>query len=191
MIYKNLNDEELLSALWGEDGNAFKEIYNRYWSKLYAVAYRKIGVKEIAEELVQELFLNLWVKRKTVQINSSLEAYLFSAIKYIIINYYQAQTVRNNYKLTLNSNASTNCTEEAVVAGELEIKFKQGLDSLSTKSRQVFEKSRLHNQTTQEIATDMQLTDKAVEYHITKALKHLRGFLKDFVVPAIAFSFLS
>jgi RNA polymerase sigma-70 factor (ECF subfamily) len=186
-----LSDDELLKGLWNESAHSFKEIYDYYWSKLYWVAYRKIGEKEIAEELVQEIFLNLWLKRKTIVIKSSLEAYLFTAVKYSIINHYQAQLVRNKYHLAPeHAFSSSNFTEEEVLTEELYAAFRKALAALSTKTRLVFEKSRLQHLTNKEIANELQLTDKAVEFHITKTIKHLKVYLKDFVIPCFIFFFI-
>lgn len=185
----SIRDNILLDGLHNESVDSFQAIYDGYWLKLYQVAYRKTGEKEVAEELVQEIFLNLWLKRKTLTITSSLEAYLFTAIKYAIINYYHSQLVRNKYQLTADRPVvAANYTEESVLTNELNLNLKNALALLSAKSRQIFEKSRFQNLSNKEIARELQLTDKAVEFHITKTLKHLKIFLKDFVVPLLFIS---
>ncbi|PSR53187.1 hypothetical protein AHMF7605_06415 [Adhaeribacter arboris] len=192
MSQSSLTDEELLSGLGQDSAQSFKQIYDLYWSKLYLVAYRKTGQKEVAEELVQEIFLNLWLKRKLIVIKSSLDAYLLTAVKYSVINYYQAQLVRNKYKAAAeHARAAANFTEEQVLTEELNSTFKQALEALSNKTRQIFEKSRFQNLSNKEIAYELQLTDKAVEFHITKSLKHLKVFLKDFVIPFFLICFSS
>ncbi len=187
MNQNSLRDNELLNGLRNESADSFQAIYDSYWPKLYQVAYRKTGEKEVAEELVQEIFLNLWLKRTTLIITSSLEAYLFTAVKYAIINYYHAQLVRNKYQQSAADRpmVAANYTEESVLTSELHLSLKNALALLSAKTRQVFEKSRFQNLSNKEIAHELQLTDKAVEFHITKSLKHLKIFLKDFVTPLL------
>ncbi|QNF32122.1 RNA polymerase sigma-70 factor [Adhaeribacter swui] len=186
MSPNSLKDNELLDGLRNESAESFRVIYDRYWTKLYQVAYRKTGTKEVAEELVQEIFLNLWLKRKTIVITSSLEAYLFTAVKYAIINHFQSQLVRTKYQSAADhSIAAANYTEESVITSELNTALKNALALLSAKTCEVFEKSRFQNLSNKEIAHELQLTDKAVEFHITKTLKHLKIFLKDFVVPLL------
>ena len=188
MNKNRFNDDEHLEGLRNESVRSFKKIYDFYWPKLYSVAVRKTGKKEVAEELVQEIFLNLWLKRKTIVITSNLEAYLVTAVKYSIINYYQSQLVRDKYQSMIEpAMASANFTEQAVFIAELQEIFKKGLQTLSNKSRQIFEKSRFQNLSNKEIARELQLTDKAVEFHITKSLKHLKVFLKDFVLPFLLY----
>ncbi|QMU28249.1 RNA polymerase sigma factor [Adhaeribacter radiodurans] len=185
-----ITDEELLNGLRQESASAFKQIFDLHWNKLYQIAYRKTGSKEIAEELVQEIFLNIWLKRKSITIKSSLEAYLVTSVKYSIINHYKAQIVRSRFKLTTHQlPAAANFTEEQVLTEELNSTFKKALESLSKKTRQIFEKSRFQNLSNKEIAYELQLTDKAVEFHITKSLKHLKVFLKDFVLPLFIICF--
>ena len=94
--YKIFTDDILSRLLRTGDEMAFQEIYQRFWKKLYAVAYRKVGVKEIAEELIQDIFEKLWNKRESVIIEN-LDYYLFSAVKYSVINYIKSQITEQKY----------------------------------------------------------------------------------------------
>jgi DNA-directed RNA polymerase specialized sigma24 family protein len=63
MKYNLLNDDQLVELLKKDNKCAFEEIYNRYWYKLYGIAYHQTGTKEEAEELVHDLFESIWLKR--------------------------------------------------------------------------------------------------------------------------------
>lgn len=66
---------------------AFDEIYERYWSKLYAYAYNRLRDKETCEEIIQEVFVSLWANRKTTKIESSVSGYLYQAVKFQMLNF--------------------------------------------------------------------------------------------------------
>ena len=76
--YKSWSDEALLTALLADNREAFAELYERHWYRVFALAYRKLKVRETAEELVQDLFTTLWHKRREQAIEN-LEHYLTSA----------------------------------------------------------------------------------------------------------------
>jgi len=176
-------DTALLDALQTGDEGAFGEVYKRYCYRLFTVAYRKLKSREVAEELVQDLFATLWSKRAEAQIQH-LESYLFSALRYRIINYVKAQRVRAGYKLycrVAQSDATSN-TEEQLAHQDLHTALSAGLDRLPEKSREVFRLSRLEHHTVPEISGRLHLSEKAIEYHITKSLKLLRGYLQDFLL---------
>ena len=96
MNYKIFDDAILLKLLRAGDGAAFEEIYFRYSEPVFLAALKKVRSKTIAEELVQNLFISLWVKRETVQIQQ-LQSYLQSAIRYQVIDYIRSKIIRERY----------------------------------------------------------------------------------------------
>lgn len=84
MPYSDYSDEKLVWLFHNEDNQGFAEIYNRYWKKLVGMAIYKTNDRNTAEEIVQELFVNLWERRATLLIQN-LENYLFVALRYLII----------------------------------------------------------------------------------------------------------
>lgn len=158
-------------------------MYERYWYRVFALAYRKLKSRETAEELVQELFATLWHKRAQQTINQ-LESYLLTSINHRIISHIRAHRLRGHYAAYCRSLATeaTHETEEALAATDLSCAFLQGVERLPAKSREVFRLSRLEHQSVEEIAARLDVTPKAVEYHLTKSLKLLRTYLREFLV---------
>lgn len=183
--YTSWTDAALLEALRTDDADAFGEIYRRYCYRLFTMAYRKLRSREVAEELVQDLFEALWHKRATGQVQQ-LEPYLFTAIRYRVINYVKSQHVRAGYELycRLYQPSTDQSTEKLLAAKDLHAALEAGLRRLPEKSREVFRLSRLEHYTVAEISGRLQLSEKAIEYHITKSLKLLRGYLQDFLLTA-------
>jgi RNA polymerase sigma-70 factor (ECF subfamily) len=184
--YASLADAELLAALRAGDAGSFAEIYARYCYPLFTLAYQKLKSRETAEELVQDLFENLWQRRASHDIQQ-LKQYLFSALRYRIINYVKAQQVRAGYELycRLNTSEADTATEDALATNELRAALLAGLRKLPTKTREIFQLSRLEQYSVAEISGRVNLSEKTVEYHITKSLKLLRGYLREFLVLVI------
>jgi RNA polymerase sigma-70 factor (family 1) len=181
--YAALSDADLLAALRTDDEGSFTEIYQRYCYQLVTVAYRKLSSREAAEELVQDLFENLWNRRASHDIEQ-LKQYLFSALRYRIINYVRAQQVRAGYELycRLTGAEADTTTEDALAHGELSAALLAGVRSLPAKTREIFQLSRLEQYSVAEISGQVNVSEKTVEYHLTKSLKLLRSHLRDFLV---------
>jgi RNA polymerase sigma-70 factor (ECF subfamily) len=177
MIYASLDENDLIRLLNEGDKNAFQEIYKRYWKKLYQVAERKVR-KEIAEEIIQDIFISLWNNRKTT-INN-LKYYLFSSVKYGILNHFKKQITEYNFseEALYESSKFDNSTEYSLFLEDLLKSIEAALLHLPPKTQQIFRLSRFELLSTKEIAVQLNLSEKAIEYHLTQALKTLRIYLK-------------
>ncbi|QIL77050.1 RNA polymerase sigma-70 factor [Hymenobacter sp. HDW8] len=187
-LYASYTEADLLQALRTDDEGAFEEVYKRYCFRLFTVAYRKLKQREEAEELVQDLLADLWSRRATMQIQQ-LDQYLFSAIRYRIINYIKSQKLKSGYEFycQLHNSVSTDNTENALAINDLSAALMAGVENLPEKSRQIFELSRLEHCTVPEISVRVNLSEKSVEYHLTKSLKLLRSYLRDFLMLTLSF----
>jgi len=168
------SDEELILLLKEERIDAFEELYNRYWDKLYAAAYKRVRSREISEEVVQDFFTSLWLNRKTNEIKSSFAAYVFTAVRYLVLNYIQKEIVRNTYKGSLLVDNADNSTEETLIANDLLSNINKEVELLPVKCKSVFELSRKEYKTNKEIALELGISEKTVENQLTKALRRLR-----------------
>jgi RNA polymerase sigma-70 factor (family 1) len=186
--YSAWSDAALLTALAADDRTAFAEIYERYWYRVFAVAYRKLKSRETAEELVQDLFAGFWHKREQHSIQQ-LEHYLMAAINRRVIGHLRAHQVRAAYAdyCRWYQTDTSEETEKTLAAADLSEAFAKALLLLPAQSREIFRLSRLEHFTVQEISVRLNLSSKAVEYHLTKSLRLLRGYLKDFVVATLVF----
>lgn len=179
MNYQPLPDDQLVSLLRADDTRAFAEIYERYWYKLFRVAYHKIGAREEAEELVHDVFESLWHKRRDVVV-SHLGAYLVVAIKHLSTNHIKSQINHRKLQeyLIFHQLHQSFSTEELVNFTELSDALKVVMQQLPEKSSEIFKLSRFENQSVKDIAHRLNLSEKAVEYHITKSVKWLKENLK-------------
>jgi len=182
MKYCTQSDDELIKLLKTDDQKAFHEIYNRYWPQLYKTAYNKLHLHEIAEETVQNIFVKLWEKRNVSSI-LHLENYLQTAVKYQVINYYKSILAKEKYlsKIKDESLETSNTSHTKLLLDEISVIVDKAIQSLPEKTQIVFNLSRSENYSVKEISESMHLSEKAVEYHITKSLKRLRLYLKEII----------
>ncbi len=184
------SDVTLLEGLRSGNELAFSEIFKLHWKKVYRIAFLKLRSEELAEELVQDLFLTLWEKRETLEI-TNLGPYLSTAIKHRIISHIRKQLVHQKYwvyyKTTFTETEAV--TEKDVEYNELLNQFENGLFDLPEKSKKVFKLNRLEGRSIPEIANMLNLSEKAIEYHLTRSLKQLRLHLKAFILPSIILCF--
>lgn len=180
---KSLTDIDLLAMVKMDQMDAFEEMYNRHWKKLYIFAYKRIKSKEIAEEIVQDFLTNLWAGRKTIVVKSSFEGYIYTSIRNLVLNCIAKETRRNAYSqfIRLFKTDVDNSTEETVYIKDFYFNLQKELSYLPTKCRSVFEMSRQDNKSNKEIASELGISEKTVESHLTKAIRRLRVNLNSFL----------
>lgn len=185
------DDAALLRALARDDEQAFAEIYERYWDGLHAHACRKLGCPQEAEEVVQDLFVALWDKRRRATDIEQLNAYLYTALKYRVIDCIRAQAVRQAHAAAPPAVSADRGTEETVAVSDLAAALAASLRRLPGHTREVFHLSRLEHRTVPEIAAHLQVSPKTVEYHLARSLRMLRGCLREFIACALLLPMLN
>lgn len=181
ITYNLFTDEQLLKLLKRDDAAAFEALYDRYWYRLYVSAYRRIQCKEDTEEAVQNLFESLWRNRQKITIRSSLENYLFTAIRYIVLRIlYKKNSMRSSSEVAPEQFIADSSTDESILIDDLSKQIDKLVESLPKKCRNVFELSRYEMKSHKEIAMLMGISEKTVENHLTKALRHIKTNLNHF-----------
>lgn len=182
MEYQLLSDEMLVKLLRVDDAAAFQEIYRRYFRPLTLTALSRLRTQETAEEIIQEVFMSLWEKRAKQDIQQ-LKAYLFAALRYQIIDFYKSRILTERYVDcdAVEQVLPQNTTESDLDFQEITSIFKNVVESLPPKTKQIFRLSRVDHETTREISLRLKIPERTVEYHITSALKTLRIQLQDFM----------
>lgn len=176
--YHSYSDEELLYLIRESDEAAFKEIFDRYWKKLYAISYNRLQSRHSAEDVVQDVLSTLWTRREKLEINT-LDSYLSSAVRYSIFHAVRKQLRNEELAHTIHTgkNAFTTIDEVSKYKTAEEAVQKE-INRLPDKCRLVFQYSRELGMSNSEIAKELQLSSKTVEAHITRAIRQLRSVLK-------------
>ncbi len=167
---------------------AFEEIYRRYWSKIYFAAYKILKEHEVASDITQEVFTNLWLKRDTAEINN-LSSYLYGMVRNMVLKNLRDGKIAQSHLDRMNHVTFVNQTEETVNLNQLQDIYAASMAALPERCREVFHLSRHENLSVKEIALQMSISPKTVENQITKALKLLRVAFSEVVL--LAFILLS
>lgn len=172
-------DSELLAMLRQQDEHAFNELYTRYWEKLFNAAYKRLKSAEAAEEVVQDLFTDLWLRRERLDIRQGLAIYLFSAIKYLVIKQMHKSAAKTVFVYGREEifKESDNSTEESLIANDLRSHLQSRVELLPVKCKEIYHLSRDEHQSNKDIARQLNISEKTVENQISKALKRLRASL--------------
>lgn len=176
------DERSLIHLLQQGDEEAFEMLYNRHWEKLLTAAYHRTGSMETAKELVQDVFANLWRRRNRLNIKTTFAAYIFSAMKYTVLDHIRSQAVKERYVKAIKKTAqeTDNATLDFIAYKELNTLLEKEVNKLPEKCRMVFRLSRMEHYSTKEIAEKLQISPKTVENQLTKALKVLRTNLQEF-----------
>jgi RNA polymerase sigma-70 factor (family 1) len=180
--FTDIHDNDILHLLDQDDAAAFRELYNRYWDKMYSAAYKRVKDSAVAEEIVQDLFADIWYRRRMLPDVISIRIYLYTAIHYKAINHIRKQIRRDNFEKHINLYHLDfdNSTEDHVIVNDLNARLQLEVNQLPLKCREVYTLSRNEYKTNKEIAQHLGISEKAVEKHITKALKRLKTSLNIF-----------
>lgn len=176
-------EAELLKGLCAGHKDAFEEIFKRYWQQLYNTAFSKLQSHDEAEEIVQNIFCDLWNKRKALLIEN-LSWYLHTSIRNRVLNQIRHKITERKYCEYYKAffPQKSNATENTIHYADLSEAVEVAMNKLPKKSRLVFKLNRLEGRSIAEIASSLKLSKKAIEYHLTKSLKELRVQLKDFIL---------
>lgn len=174
--YGKYTDQQLVSLLKTGDRAAFTEIYNRYWSSMYAHVYKMLRSREDTMDILQDMFSNLWLKAADIKAETKLSGHLYIAARNRVFNLIQQNKVKNDYLASVAKFLSEAGTEtmdrlderDMVEAIEGEIK------NLPPRMREVFELSRKHNLSHKEIAERLNISDQTVRKQVQQALRILR-----------------
>lgn len=175
--YKTLQDEELFRLFQKGENSAFDEIYRRYRAVLTSIAEKMLESSQIAEDIVQEIFLSLINRRYEIEIQVSLRAYLMKSMKFKVLNEFRSLSVRNAYKKQVNTCHNTlpanNCHYDCEYK-DLNSSIELTINALPDKCRTAFLLSRSEDFSYKDISGFMDISVSTVEKHISKALKLLK-----------------
>jgi len=177
--YKFYNDESLMQLIGIDDEAAFTELYDRYWDKLFTVGANKLKDLALAEELVQDIFLDIWGRRSQIRISGIVGGYLATALKYKIIDTRQKLKRLREYEYYASKKLSLAdySTENQLSFEELKERLAALVARLPEKCRIVYKLSKEEGYSQKEIASVLSISEKTVESQLSRAIKYLRTSL--------------
>lgn len=177
----------------------FNSVFNAYYPRFIRFALGYVKENEIAEDFVLEAFSAYWENRINLRIDTKPQAYILTIVKNKCLNYLQHLQVRqraeqqlnehNEWKLQLSISTLQSCDPAFLFSKEIQQIVDSTLKRLPEKTHQIFNLSRNKGLSYKEIANELNISVKTVEFHISRALEHLRLSLKDFItlLPFLAY----
>jgi RNA polymerase sigma-70 factor (ECF subfamily) len=179
-----LSDEALVMMLRRGHTSALHEIFVRYHGRLYKTVMGVLVDGELAKDIVQEIFIDLWNRRESADIQL-LQSYLISAVRFKALSGLRKGKVKAQHLAMMERIQFVNQTEDAINVQELNESLRLALSQLSPRCKEVFELSRFENLTHKQIAGRLGITPKTVEVQIHKALTLLRKKLDKALIISI------
>lgn len=177
-------DEELLPLLNGGSQAAFGVLYTRYFRKLYHYVRATVHDTRLSEDIVQELFFDLWQRHKTLEPHTLLASYLYRAARNKVVDHLRAEATRKNYAHEFTTFASTynNNVDDQLALNDLNAIIEKSISELPPRMQMAFRMSRFEHVPIAEIAQRMNISTRTVEDYLTKTLAHLRISLGEMLV---------
>ena len=174
-------DNELFLQLHAGNERAFQTLFRKYYPAMCSFAWQFLNDRELAEEVVQDLFVRIWEKRENLNIQTSVRHYFFKSVRNHCLNQLQHEKIKKKYsdRILESSHQDIN-PDQFYIEVDLVQRIERSIDSLPPKRQEIFRLSREQGLKYKEIAETLNISVKTVEAQMGLALKHLREELKDF-----------
>lgn len=182
--------KDVLQKLIRGNRAAFNTVYEVYAPAVFGVAFKILRDRTLAEEIVQECFVKLWLKKESVDPAKELWYYLYVMCKRLCFNVLRDERVAKEASQNLSAMSNINDVEERLHYTELQNLLKHHVDGLPEKQKIAFHLSREEGLSHQEIGYKMGISQNTVKNHISQALKSLRKKLMSIDYTAFLFFFL-
>lgn len=187
-------DRELLEAVGAGNEAAFKILFDTYRNKLFYYIARFIKSDVIAEELVMDVFMKIWIGRELVTRIDDIDSFLFRVAHNKSIDFLRSAAKDEQLKTLLWNEIALNSRESAdsvVMVREFEEKLREAVSLLSPQRKKVYALSREQNLTHDEIAVSLNISKSTVNNHIVEAQRFIRTYLVNSMDLAIVILLIS
>lgn len=176
---KEYNESNVISALKNSDKKAFDRLFRKFYPILCAYCHKFVSLED-SEEIVQDTLLWIWENRETLSIEKNIASYLFKSVYNRALNKISSTDCRNKInRLYFEYMQETLQNKDYYQADELREKVREAIARLPENYRQAFIMHRFEGMTYKEIAEQLGVSSKTVDYRIQQSLKILKSDLKN------------
>ncbi len=172
------DERELLALIAAGDEAAFATLFDRYKDRVYAIAFKLLHTAALAEDIVQEVFLKIWLKRASLVEVKHFNAYLFIITRNDV--YKAIKHLARNYKTSLQINEVQllvhNDTEDYLMGKEYGLLLQQAIERLPNQQKQVYKLIKEQGLKREEVADLLHLRPETVKFHLAQAMKKIHAF---------------
>ena len=179
-----LNDVVVCKKIKDGDIKTFEMVFRQYYTPLCLYAFSITTRRDIAEEVVQDVFYTIWRERHNIQILQSIKNYLYGAVKNQSLRYQERLVVQEKhreYVLSHSIGQDESSPQDQLEYKELEDIIRRTLEKLPERRRQIFRMHRMEDKKYKEIADSLSLSVKTVEAEMTKAYRTLRQEIEKYI----------
>jgi len=180
--------EELFDRIRLGDKFSFELLYRKYFEKMCSFANKFLQDNELATEVVNDVFMNVWNNRNKLDPNNMFQSYLFVSTKNRSLNELQRQKKESKFKEVITATyleGQEMEVRDSLVIKEMEERIKKIIDELPPKCREIFLMSRYEDKKNREIAEELNISLKTVETQMTRALKVFRRELQEYMTVVL------
>jgi len=165
----------MIKGLRSGRDSAYEELFKEFYKPLTVFANSYVKDLETGKEIVQDLFVHLYEKRRTLVISTSLKSYLYQSVRNRCLNHLKHQQVQKMHHDQMKPELdSTDNLEDKIRENELEHMVSKVVDQLPPRCKRIFIMSRVTGLSNGEIAEQLEISKRTVETQISNALKVLR-----------------
>ncbi len=186
------SDEELIQEIKAGNMLAFDALYKKYSRMLYKFGFSILKSREETENLIQDVFLNLWENRHKVEKDSSVKSYVFTIAYNSAISVIRKKVRESQFIEYLKSIQEVNgeAADVKIEYDELKNKLDNIIQTLPPRQKEVYMLHRVEGLKYSEIAKRLNISENTIENHMSRAIKTIREKIGNFSLPAILFYFL-
>jgi len=178
----NFNEVECVNKIRSGDTTAFEELFNLYCQQLINFSRNYVTDKQIAENVVQDVFVSVWQARTNLDPSKMIKAYLFTSVKNNSLKHLRHFKIENKgIEGSTDYVIDDESPDRKLDGKELELKINQAINELPEKCMEIFKMNRFENLKYAEIAKILDISVKTVETQMGRALKKLRERLKPYL----------
>jgi len=186
------SDSDLWEDIRNDNESSFEVLFDRYWARLYKIAFQRLNDHEQSMEIVHDVFISLWKRRRELQINA-FPNFLLAAIRYQLYSRAKAPKLNISFQADLIEGthlSELNLADINMRESELQRELETCLDQLPKRCHEIFNLSRIEHLSNQEIADRLGVSKKSVENQLTVALRHLRIAFKNIAYLVLLIHYL-
>ena len=170
---------KLINLLANDSEYAFQLLYDRHRNRIYKLSTKFLKSPILSQEVVQDVFLKLWMMRKEIDATRPLEAWLFTVAKNTLINRFKKLSNEWNEltKYTQKVDVVVDNTDSRILTNELKSHIQEAVGQLPLKQKEVYHLAKVEGYSYNEIAMKLEISPLTVKTHLTRAMESIRLFL--------------
>lgn len=174
------DEKALLAEIATGDERAFRKLFDLYKERFYAVVLKMTNSDEVAKDIVQDIFMNIWGKRESLVDIENPSSYFFTAVYRKVYHHYRKIALEKKLlQIVPSVNETVNTTDEMVLAHESESLISQAIAKLPPQQQLVFKLSKQEGLSREKIAHQLHISPNTVKNHLADAIKFIRVVLRN------------